>query len=107
MPQPDDPRANASVTAAPGRQHRVLHLGHPESHIPLYEIPDVVASPPSRRFIAIGFIIAVLIAMTGLWLEHVSQGVVDARVPLGWVTPFVLLLVSIALMPFVAKEWWE
>src|SRR3954454_24890774 len=34
---------------------------------------------------------------------HVEHG----DVPIGWTLPFVLLLASIALMPFVARHFWE
>jgi Na+/H+ antiporter NhaD/arsenite permease-like protein len=88
-------------------RHRVVHLGHPESHIPLYEIPEIVAPRPTRPAIAIGFSVSVIVAATASWLEHISHGVPDARVTLAWVTPFVLLLASIAVMPFVARHWWE
>ena len=99
--------SHADPTSAVAGRHRVLHLGHPESHIPLYEIPDVVAPPPSRRIIGIGFAATAIVAFFGLWLEHESEGVLDARVPLAWATPFVLLLTSIAVMPFAARHWWE
>src|SRR5262245_608421 len=92
---------------ATSARHRVVHLGHPESHIPLFEIPDVVAPRPTGAAIAIGFVVAVGLALLGAWLEHVGHAAPDARVPLAWATPFVLLLLSIAAMPFVARHWWE
>jgi Na+/H+ antiporter NhaD/arsenite permease-like protein len=107
MADPDDRKNRSQETPSSAPRHRVLHLGHPESHVPLYEIPEVVAPPPSRWMIAMGAAASVVIAFVAWWLEHVSHGVPDARVTLGWATPFVLLLAAIAIMPFAARHWWE
>ncbi|MBC8105747.1 MAG: sodium:proton antiporter, partial [Anaerolineae bacterium] len=84
-----------------------VHLGHPEAHIPWVDVPDTAAKPLSRPKIAMMFAIAVAIAWVAYFLEHVAHGVADARVVLPWVTPFALLLACIALMPFIARHWWE
>jgi len=87
--------------------HRVLHLGHPDSHVPGYEMPEMVASAPKGKWLSIGFLLAIVTAVGGFLLEHFSHGVPDARVALPWVIPFAVLLAGIATMPFIAKHWWE
>ena len=88
-------------------RHKVIHLSHPDAHVPGYEFPITAAPKPSRRQLAIGFAAAVLLAFAGFHLEHAYHGVVDARVSIAWVIPFVLLLGSIATMPFIHRHWWE
>ncbi|CAN5329214.1 sodium:proton antiporter [soil metagenome] len=85
----------------------IVHLGHPEARVPGYEIPEATAAPLSRRQIVIGFLAAVGVAWIAYFLEHYSHGAQDSRTALPWLIPFVLLLAGIALMPFIARHWWE
>jgi hypothetical protein len=87
--------------------HRRLHLLHPEAHVPGYEMPKSASAPLSRPQLLLGFAAAIAVAMVGFSLEHAYHGVTDARVPLPWVAPFVLLLAAIATMPFIHRHWWE
>src|SRR4051794_26827957 len=89
------------------RQGRLLHLGHPDARVPGFEIPETVAAPLSRRQIVAGFVASIGVALLAYFLEHYSRGVEDSHISLPWLTPFVLLLACIALMPFVARHWWE
>src|SRR5215203_3539491 len=89
------------------KQGQLLHLGHPEAHVPGFEIPEAVAAPLSRGQIIVGFIASILVAWLAYFLEHYSQGVQDSRIALPWIAPFALLLACIALMPFIARHWWE
>ena len=85
----------------------LLHLTHPDAHIPGYEMPEAAAPPPTRVQLIVGFVIAVLVTCLGFWLEHTTHSVDDAKVAAPWVIPFVLLLACIATMPFIAKHFWE
>ena len=85
----------------------LLHLTHPDVHIPGYEMPDAAAPPATRKQLVVGFLIAVAVAAGGFWLEHHTHNAEDARVAAPWVLPFVLLLACIATMPFIAKHFWE
>src|SRR4051794_37547065 len=69
--------------------------------------------PTLARLAAALFILAV-VALPALAAPTVSttRAVVpgphaDAGVPLAWALPFVLMLAAIALMPFVARRFWE
>lgn len=57
---------------------------------------------------ALIFTILSVILFVGLSMaEHVMEGA-EVKPVAGWlVAPFVLLLGSIALMPFIARHWWE
>ncbi len=100
---PKTPTASSSLTT----RHSVLHLTHPDAHVPGYELPEAAATPLSRPQLLIGFVIAMVIAWAGFALEHYTHGAEDAQVALPWVLPFVGLLACIAIMPFAAKHFWE
>jgi Na+/H+ antiporter NhaD/arsenite permease-like protein len=106
-PGDDQPTSSGSATAAQPPRHGLMHLGHPEPHIPGKELAADVADPVSPLGRALILVIGIVVAWVGYWLEHGSHGVPDAKVALPWVTPFVLLLGAIAAMPFVARHWWE
>jgi len=91
----------------PAKRAPMLHLRHPEHHVPGYEMPDS-ASPPLKKWqLLLGFLIAVALAFTAYFLHHASEGMTAPDVPLPWVLPFALLLAGIATMPFIAKHFWE
>jgi Na+/H+ antiporter NhaD/arsenite permease-like protein len=85
----------------------ILHLGHPESHIPMYDPPDVASREATPRGVALFILLAVFAAFLGLWFENVGETAAVPVVALPWVAPFILLLGSIATMPFIAKHFWE
>lgn len=87
--------------------NRILYLGHPQAHVPGYQIPEKVAPPLSRPALILGFTAALVLAVVGYFLEHFAHGAAEASVALPWVAPFVLLLAAIATMPFIASHWWE
>ncbi len=95
------------MTQIPAGPAPLLHLGHPESHIPLFDPPDVASKPAGPRGIAIFILAAVFAAFLGLWFEAVGETSPTPHVALPWVIPFLLLLGSIATMPFIAKHFWE
>lgn len=84
-----------------------LHLGHPESHVPGYEIPEFTAPPLRPLTLALGAAAGVLVALAGFWLHHYAQGAAKPTVAAPWILPFAILLASIAVMPFIARHWWE
>ena len=85
----------------------MLHLGHPESHLPLFGSPSVPSKPVSHRGIALIFVLAAATALLGWGLEHYGHAAAAPDVSLPWVIPFALLLAAIATMPFVARHFWE
>lgn len=88
-------------------QHGVLHVSYPEPHVPGLEIPPGVAPPPSTTTLVLMLVAGIVGAIVGFLLEHVAEGVPDAQVHPAWIAPFALLLAAIALMPFIARHWWE
>jgi Na+/H+ antiporter NhaD/arsenite permease-like protein len=84
-----------------------LHLGHPEAHIPGHEIPDRTSLPISRPKLVAMMVISIAAALAGFYLHHFAQGAAKPTVSAPWMIPFVLLLGSIAAMPFIALHWWE
>lgn len=98
---------NGTTLTTETSSRRLLHLGHPDHHIPGYELPETASAPPSRKVCAIGFLIASLVALGGWGLRVAGEGAPVPEVALPWVLPFVALLGSIAIMPFVAKHFWE
>ncbi len=89
------------------RVHRLLYIGHPDSHVPGFEVPAIVAAAPTRRALLVSLLVAAGAAIAGFVLDHASHGIPDAAVALPWVAPFAALLGAIAIMPFLAKAWWE
>lgn len=92
-------------SAAP--RHGVLHLTHPDAHVPGYEYPEAAALPLSGTKKLIGFVIAMVLAWVAFLLEHHTEGAPAAQVAAPWILPFALLLAGIATMPFIAKHFWE
>jgi Na+/H+ antiporter NhaD/arsenite permease-like protein len=95
-PRPDSPRVQPLV-----------HLSHPDAHAPGYEYPEAAAMPLSGKAVLIGFVVALALAWAQFFLEHTFHEVGHASVAWPWMIPFAMLLGSIAIMPFVAKHWWE
>lgn len=91
----------------PRPRHGLLHLSHPDAHAPGYEYPEAAAVPLSRNAKIIGFLVAVAFAWAQFFLHHAYESVDHARINWPWMIPFALLLGSIAVMPFIAKHWWE
>jgi Na+/H+ antiporter NhaD/arsenite permease-like protein len=89
------------------KRHKTLYVGHPDAHVPGYELADHPSPRPSAVKLAIISILSVVIAVIGYKLHHWAEGSAQPTVALPWVIPFALLLGSIALMPFVARHWWE
>ena len=96
------PFANPSRNPAP-----LLHLSHPDHHIPGFEVPAEASAPVRKKWLAVAAILAVGVALLGFWCEHLGEKAVAPSVPLPWVLPFVLLLAGIATMPFIAQHFWE
>lgn len=89
------------------RSQPLIHFSHPEAHAPGYEYPEAAAMPLSRRTRIIGLLIAFALAWAQFALEHAFHDVLPARISWFWMIPFVLLLAGIAMMPFIARHWWE
>lgn len=87
--------------------HRLVHLTHPEAHIPGHQMPETAAPPPTRGQLVGGFLLVMAVAIAGFTLEHWTHHAEDATITLPWLIPFGLLLGSIAVMPFVARHFWE
>ncbi|MFT3786339.1 MAG: sodium:proton antiporter [Tepidisphaeraceae bacterium] len=87
--------------------HRLVHFGHPDHHIPGYELPEGASPTAKPVTLGIAFVAALVLAWVGHGLHHWSHGVGNPEVNALWMTPFALLLASIAIMPFVAKHFWE
>ena len=85
----------------------MVHLGHPEQHIPGYKMPESAARPMPKWMIGVGLVGALAIANLAGYLEHVGHGAVAPEVALGWSLPFGLLLLCIAVMPFLANHFWH
>ncbi|MGN6370343.1 MAG: sodium:proton antiporter [Phycisphaerae bacterium] len=96
------PEPSASSTVTP-----LLHLSHPDHHIPGYELPENASRPPSRKACAVAFVAAAGVACVGAFLHVVGKGAPAPDVAIVWIAPFVALLASIAIMPFAAKHFWE
>lgn len=96
-----------SSNLPPTERVPTLHFGHPQSHIPGFEVPETVAPPLRTKSLALAAIAAVFIAIGGFWLHHYAEGAAPPTVGAPWIIPFVALLGSIAIMPFVARHWWE
>src|SRR3954463_16406081 len=97
--------ASDSMTAAPPTippRTPLLHLSHPDHHIPGYEFPENASNPPSKKNCLIGFAIATLVAGLGAFLHIAGKSAPAPTVSLAWVAPFFALLGSIAIMPFAA-----
>ncbi|HVX85245.1 MAG TPA: sodium:proton antiporter [Phycisphaerae bacterium] len=97
-PKPADSRSRSAP---------LLHLGHPDAHVPMFEAPESASAPVTPVRLAIFIGCAVFAAFLGLYFEGVGDAAVTPQVALPWVLPFVLLLGCIATMPFVAKHFWE
>ena len=97
MPPPSPPPSSTPL----------LHLGHPDHHIPRYELPETASPPPSGKACILGFLLAAAIAIFGAFLHHAGQNAPVPDVALPWVIPFLALLSAIAIMPFAAKHVWE
>ncbi len=91
----------------PSSKSPLIHYGHPESHIPGYEVSEATAPPITKRAMLVASVVSIVIALTGFWFHHYAEGAAPPRVTAPWMLPFVLLLGSIAAMPFIARHWWE
>ncbi len=87
--------------------HPLLHLSHPDHHLPGYELPETASKPLSKAACVAGCVIAFVIAGIGWLLHHFAGEPPSPEVAIGWAAPFVLLLACIAIMPFAAKHFWE
>ncbi len=98
-----------TVTDAPAapRVYPLLHLGHPDDHLPGLEMPREASSPVRGWVLLIGLAAAVGAACLAWRLGAWSAGAAVPRVAAGWAIPFALLLLAIAVMPFLAKHFWE
>jgi len=85
----------------------LLHLGHPEAHIPFFTAPESASPKPRNRQIAVFVVLAVIAAFLSQVFEHLGGTATTPNVALPWVLPFVLLLACIATMPFIARHFWE
>jgi Na+/H+ antiporter NhaD/arsenite permease-like protein len=97
----------SSSPSLPGKPAPLLHLGHPESHIPLFDPPDSPSPEVPHKRLMLAGVLGILLAFAGQWLEQVGATAVAPQVGLPWVLPFALLLACIAVMPFAAKHFWE
>jgi Na+/H+ antiporter NhaD/arsenite permease-like protein len=60
-----------------------------------------------QKKILIFTVLGIGIAFLGQWFEHIGHTAQAPDVALPWVLPFVVLLGCIAVMPFIAKHFWE
>jgi Na+/H+ antiporter NhaD/arsenite permease-like protein len=94
-------------TSTPSSRHRLLYVGHPESHVPGYELPEI-ASPRLKPWqLVVTLVAGLAVAWVGFAMHHWASEPEAREVSLLWVAPFALLLASIATMPFIAKHFWE
>ncbi len=91
----------------PYARHRVIHMGHPDPHVPGFEIPEGVAAKPSPVGLIVTLILLVVAAFTAQTFGHLAHGSADAVVHPLWILPFAILLCAIATMPFINRHWWE
>ncbi|MEI8196602.1 MAG: sodium:proton antiporter [Phycisphaerae bacterium] len=70
-------------------------------------MPQSAAQPLPKWVIGVGLAGALGIANLAGYLEHLGHGAVVPAVSLGWVVPFALLLLCIAVLPFVANHFWH
>ena len=76
-------------------------------HLPMLETPATASPPASDATIAIGSLLAMGIILLLHWICHNMTAVVPRHLP-GWTTlPFVLLLLALSSMPFLAKHLWQ
>src|SRR5271170_6733 len=85
----------------------MFHLGHPDHHLPRYELPENASKPPGKILCLVGFLIAALVATGGAVLRHFGDGAPNPTIAIVWAIPLILLLGAIAILPFVAKALWE
>jgi Na+/H+ antiporter NhaD/arsenite permease-like protein len=85
----------------------MVHLGHPEDHLPGLEVPEQASKGLSRWALVLMGILGVAAACAGWWLGHIGETAKVPSVHGAWTLPFGLLLASIAIMPFAAKHFWE
>jgi Na+/H+ antiporter NhaD/arsenite permease-like protein len=88
-------------------KHGVIHVGHPDAHVPGYEIAEGVAPKPSTGALVAVAIIGVIAAFVGEQLHHWAETRQTPTVAAYWMIPFAVLLGAIAVMPFIAKHFWE
>jgi Na+/H+ antiporter NhaD/arsenite permease-like protein len=92
---------------APRPRHRLLYVGHPDAHVPGYELPEVASPRMKPWHLVIALLAGLLLAWAGFGMHHWAHEPEAREVSLLWVAPFALLLGAIATMPFIAKHWWE
>jgi len=85
----------------------LVHLSHPDHHIPGFEVPAEAAGPMNKKWLVLGAVLAAGAALLSFWFEHLGEKAAAPSVAMPWVLPFVLLLACIATMPFIAKHFWE
>ena len=95
------------AAALPKKPAPLMHLGHPESHIPFFDPPDTPSPAPKPRAVALFAIAGTVVAFLGMTLEHLGEHAVTPDISWPWVLPFVVMLACIATMPFIAKHFWE
>jgi Na+/H+ antiporter NhaD/arsenite permease-like protein len=103
------PSSSLPPAAVPpgGKPAPLVHLGHPHSHIPFFDPPDSPSPRIARRWLPVIAVAGVVGAFLGQGLETAGEQAVTPDVALPWVLPFALLLAAIAVMPFVARHFWE
>jgi hypothetical protein len=99
--------AVSDAPAQPKKPAPLLHLGHPESHIPLFDAPDAPSPELSRKAILLFAIIAALLAFLGLALKYAGEHAIAPTISWPWMLPFLTMLLCIATMPFIAWHFWE
>lgn len=97
----------SDAPAQPKKPAPLLHLGHPESHIPLFDVPETPSPQLSRKAILLFAVVSTLLALLGLALEHAGEHAIAPAVSWLWMLPFLLMLLCIATMPFIARHFWE
>jgi Na+/H+ antiporter NhaD/arsenite permease-like protein len=96
-----------SEVRPPPRKRTQIYFGHPGAHIPMFEPPDTPSRQLTKSTLACGFALAILAALAGWWLQRVGAGAPVPNVNAAWITPFGLLLVGMAVLPFAARVFWE
>ncbi|NNM86948.1 MAG: sodium:proton antiporter [Phycisphaerae bacterium] len=77
------------------------------SHLPMLETPAMASRPTSDATIAIGSLVAMGIILLLHWTCRNITAVVPRHLPWWTTLPFVLLLLALSVMPFLAKHLWQ
>ncbi len=105
----EQPLKSNAVAESPARRHWLPHLslGYPDDHLPRLELPREPQRPVTVRWLLAGYLGALALAGLCGWLHGRGRAYVAGNMGAVWMLPFLVMLVSMAALPFVARRWWE